>query len=285
MYYDGEYWVLKTKNNFGDPRVRSKSDKDIFPPTKWTVWVWNKEDKGSWLPDNQVKIVTGSELTKYKPCQKVTISFDGTPPKIIDDAFGDYLPTNEYLHGRTVFKNQEKNATLYVSSHYNWLVVAENEVEGSSEVQYLIHSWAAGDMNPASDRNSQCISRCVKGGWESKSWWHRVNEEDETMREKSDRIKVSCQGTKEDESSDGNDHDGESKIESSKNIDNSGNGSNVEGSNSENWINIEDPKKEVSSNGRKESSDATEVRESETEGSGTNIVVAETESSTGNKDY
>ena len=41
----------------------------------------------------------------------------------------------------------------------------------------------------------------------------------------------------------------------------------------------------MSSNGRKESGDATDVRESETEGSGTNIEVAETESSTGNKDY
>ena len=221
LYYDGEYWVLETKENEEfvvvneDPPLWSKSDKDIFPPTNWTVWVW----KGTWLPDNQLRIVTGAEVTNYKPCQRVTISFDGTPPKIIEDAFGDYLPTNEYLHGRTVFKNQEKNATLYVSSHYNWLVVAENEVEGSSEVQYLIHSWAAGDMNPASDRNSQCISRCVKGGWKSKSWWHRVDEEDEEMREKSDKIKVSCPSAKEDESSDGNDHVGEAKIESSKNVD------------------------------------------------------------------
>ena len=299
LYYDGEYWVLETKENEEfvvvneDPPLWSKSDKDIFPPTNWTVWVW----KGSWLPDNQLRIVTGAEVTNYKPCQRVTISFDGTPPKIIEDAFGDYLPTNEYIRGRTLFRHQDnQNVTLHVDAHYNnWLVAEEDEVEGSSEVQSLLHSLAAGDMNPASDRNSQCISRCFKGGLKLKpnSWFYRESEDDWN---ESDKIKVSCSSTKEDESSDGND-ESKSKIESSKNIESSeteerstgkeesGNWTNVEVSESENRINIEDPPKKVSSIGQKESSDGADVNESETEGSGITIEGSVTESSTGNKDY
>ena len=133
----------------------------------------------------------------------------------------------------------------------------------------------------------------VKGGLQLKpnSWFYRESEDDWN---ESDKIKVSCSSTKEDESSDGNDDIGESKIESSKNIESSeteerstgkeesGNWTNVEVSESENRINIEDPPKKVSSNGQKESSDGTDVTESETEGSGITIEGSVNESSTGN---
>ena len=51
--------------------------------------------------------MTGAEVTKYKPCQKVTITFDGTPPmKRIKNILGDFLPSDDYLNGRTVFKHK-----------------------------------------------------------------------------------------------------------------------------------------------------------------------------------
>ena len=42
------------------------------------------------IPDNEMKIVTGAEVTKYKPCQQVTIRYDGIPKmKRIERALGE----------------------------------------------------------------------------------------------------------------------------------------------------------------------------------------------------
>ena len=65
-----------------------------FPPTKWTVWNFQKK----WIPDDKVKIATGEEVTKYKPCQKVNISFDPKHKdfsKIPKKHFGTYTPIKD----------------------------------------------------------------------------------------------------------------------------------------------------------------------------------------------
>ena len=202
-YWRGrDSWVLKMKHE-DSPHLRSKSDRDIFPPTNWTVFAWNRKMENgmaSWIPDNQLKIVTGAEVTKYKPCQRVTISFDGTPPKGIEDALGNYLPTNSYRNGRTVFRHQDDQNLVLKVVVKNWRV-------DNGYGQLLIQSNAAGDMNPASDRNNQCNS-CGQGGQKMMSWKYMDNVYDNEYYDEDDwiesnKIKMSCLSTEREESIDG----------------------------------------------------------------------------------
>ena len=249
LYNDGEYWVLREVEKPEEPLyLRAKSDKDTFPPTNWTVHAWKRGynilKNSSWIPDNHVKIVTGAEVTKYKPCQRVTISFDGTPPKGIEDALGNYLPTNKYSNGRTVFRHQDDHFHDFILR----MVVNNWQVE-NGHGQVFIQSNAAGDMNPASDRNNQCNS-CGNGGQKMKSWKYMDNiyeneyyDEDDWIE--SNKIKISCLSTEREESIDGA---GEVlEAEDSKNIGNH--------------------ETEESSTGNEESGDWANVEKSESESS------------------
>ena len=79
---------LKITDEILTPNFEIRSYVDPpFPPTKWTVF--NHHDDFS-IRDNDIKIVTGAEATEYKPCQKVTIDYIGTPQmKSIKKALGE----------------------------------------------------------------------------------------------------------------------------------------------------------------------------------------------------
>ena len=89
FYFDNAFGDWKMTNDilFLDEGVDSTGTGDIFPPTNWTV---NTRDMDWGIPDNDIKIVTGAEVTKYKPCQQVTIRYDGIPKmKRIERALGE----------------------------------------------------------------------------------------------------------------------------------------------------------------------------------------------------
>ena len=240
LYNDGEYWVLREVEKPEEPfYLRANSDKDTFPPTNWTVHAWKRGydilKNSSWIPDDHVKIVTGAEVTKYKPCQRVTISFDGTPPKGIEDALGNYLPTKKYSNGRNVFRHQD-------NQNFELMVVVKNWQVDNGLGQFFIQSNAAGDMNPASDRNNQCNS-CGQGGQKMMSWKYIDEDADFDTYDmydwiESDKIKVSCSNVEEDESNDRADE--VSKAEDGKNIVSSETEESSTGNEgSGDWINVE----------------------------------------------
>ena len=87
-------WKITDETLTPNFEIRSYIDPP-FPPTKWTVF--NHHDDMS-IPDNDIKIVTGAEATEYKPCQRVTINFEGTPPmKSIKTALGEPKTTAYFI--------------------------------------------------------------------------------------------------------------------------------------------------------------------------------------------
>ena len=179
---DEEQWSINDQLNDKIHGLKSNSSRNIFPPTNWTVW--NKDEK-KWIPANVIKIVTDG---KYEPCKKIAISLNGTPSRnIIKKALGDYLPTNEYANGRTVFK-QKKNPKLklQVDVRYDaWVVLDGADVP-------ILRSAAAGDMNPASERNNHCKT-CSTNSGKMSSWAYFIGPRyNETLIEV-DKIKVSCE--------------------------------------------------------------------------------------------
>ena len=75
FYFDEGHWRITDDSIDTAFEIYSESIGDTFPPTKWTVYTYNNDMV---IPDNDLKIVTGAEVTEYKPCHKVTINFDGT---------------------------------------------------------------------------------------------------------------------------------------------------------------------------------------------------------------
>ena len=83
---------------------------------------------------------------------------------------------------------------------YNTWVVANNR-------DIFLHSAAAGDMNPASERNNHCKG-CSDDGGKMSSWAYVTDSETSIAL---DKIKVSCENDEEfSESSNMVDHSGDS---------------------------------------------------------------------------
>ena len=94
FHFHERQWKITDETLTPNFEIRSYVDPP-FPPTKWTVF--NHHDDMS-IPDNDIKIVTGAEATEYKPCQRVTINFDGTPPmKSIKTALGEPKTTAYFI--------------------------------------------------------------------------------------------------------------------------------------------------------------------------------------------
>ena len=87
-----------------------------------------------------------------------------------------------------------------------------------------LQSAAAGDMNPASERNNHCKD-CGWQGEEMTSWAYERNGEDKLMIQ-SDKIKVSCENIEEEEDDDEEEEDisGDWKDVQESPKENSGNG-------------------------------------------------------------
>ena len=108
---------------------------------------------------------------------------------------GIYLPTKYYSHGRTMFEHKDDPEILLVVSrmwmvHGVWTVLTKGRC--------FLHSAAAGDMNPASERNNHC-EKCgwVSGSEEMSSWAYfpddmSCSDENRTSIQ-SDKIKVVCE--------------------------------------------------------------------------------------------
>ena len=163
----------------GDNGLISNSDISTFPPTNWSVWYGQK-----WIPDDKVKIATGDEVTKFKPCQKIVISFDKKHKdfsKIHKEHLGNYTPImDSYSYGRPKFQNENTKIQLSVNYNGQW---ATTYTDGS------LKSVAAGDMNPASERNSQCKG-CNMTAWVIV---YETDASDSMEWLQSDKLKVSCE--------------------------------------------------------------------------------------------
>ena len=183
FYHNGTHWRI---DKYGDKKLlglSSYSDKNTFPPTNWTVW---DKFEQKWIPDDDIKIMTGAEIIKY-PCQKVVISFDPYDKdfnKIHKDTFGNYTPTNAFQYGRPQYVSQNQDDELFVFGFGQW-----------ETYRSRISSAAAGDMNPASQRNKWCNKCSYHIGDKLTSWTY---EDDEYDRIPSDKIKVSCENMEED---------------------------------------------------------------------------------------
>ena len=83
-------------------------------------------------------------------------------------SLGTYLPTNNYVYGRTMFKHKDNPKILLIVSSW-WMVQGAWTV--MTKGQCFLHSASAGDMNPASERNNHC-EKCgwVSGSEEMSSW-------------------------------------------------------------------------------------------------------------------
>ena len=118
------------------------------------------------------------KFPNYKPCQKVIISFDPKHKdfsKIPKKHFGNYTPIKDsYLYGRILFQKENGNIHLFVDESSRWTT-------GSDKLT----SAAAGDMNPASERNSYCKD-CAWRGAEMTSWSYSKDGDDMIQ---SDKIK------------------------------------------------------------------------------------------------
>ena len=179
LFYNGTHWKIEswgTGELGGENGLASNCNKSIFPPKNWSVWNGKK-----WISDDKVKIVTGDEVTKYKFCNKVMISFDKKHKdfsKIPKEHLGTYtLMKDSCSYGRPKYQNENMKIQLGVISDGQWATT-----DGE------LRSAAAGDMNPASERNSQCKG-CNVPSW---SFYNGTNGE-KIGGIQSDKLKVSCE--------------------------------------------------------------------------------------------